>query len=580
MSRSPVRKTSAKKNQSLKAFFRGEWEHTLREHPVLASRMGDRRYNDRWDDLSLDAYARREEHERRVLKHLSGLDPATLSDADRLNCRLFLRECRMDLGIYRHRLHLLTLNQLGGIQTASQLADEFPLETAADYRDWIARLRAFPGFMDQMIALMRAGIEAGVIHPKVVLERVADQIETQITEDPEQSPFYKPFGQIPREIGSKERGRLAADGKRAIRDAVVPAFRRFREFFGAEYLPAGYDKVGMWQFPRGRQAYAHLVRMFTTTDLTPDEVHRIGKREVRRIGAEMKKVMKRTGFRGGLKGFMRFLRTDPRFFYKTGEELLQAYRALAKRIDPAVVRLFRRLPWIPYGVEPVPKHLEPHMPAAFYRRPAADGSRAGSFFVNLYQVETRPKYEMAVLTLHEAVPGHHLQIAHSMELKGLPEFRRYGGYTAFIEGWGLYSESLGEELGLFDDPYWKFGQLTFEMWRAVRLVVDTGIHYHAWSRRKAIEYCVVNCARSPQDMVNEVDRYIAMPGQALAYKIGELKIQELRERGRRALGKRFDIRAFHDAILGQGAVTLEVLESQVKAWIRSAAKGASGRSKP
>ncbi len=551
----------------LHELFEREWEYSLQENPLRASSLGDRRYNDRWPDVSLEAIERRHRHRQQVLRELEAIPFDALSETDRLNYTLFRKGYELEVEEHPFRWYLLPLNQRGGIQTANEIADQIRFTTVKDFEDWIARLHSLPAYMDQTIALLREGIRAGLVHPRVILERIPEQIAVHIVDRPEDSLFFAPFRAFPESLPPAERDRLVAAAKAAIRDSVVPAYRRFQKFFLQEYLPAGPERVGIWQFPRGKELYAFFARRYTTTHLTPEQIHEIGLREVRRLRAEMEQVIARTGFVGSFEDFLTFLRTDPRFYYRTPEELLVAYRALAKQIDPTLVKLFRRLPRIPYGVEPIPDNVAPATTTAYYRPPAADGSRAGTYFVNLYRPEVRPKYEMEALSIHEAVPGHHLQIALAMELGELPAFRRYGGYTAFVEGWALYSESLGEELGFYRDPYAKFGQLTYEMWRAVRLVVDTGIHYLGWSRQQAIDFFKANAGKAEHDIVNEIDRYIAWPGQALAYKIGELKIKELRALATRELGERFDVREFHDVVLGSGAVPLDVLEQQVKAWI-------------
>jgi prolyl oligopeptidase len=551
----------------LHALFKEEWEYTLRENPTFASTLGDRRYNDRWPDLSLAAIERRYEHKKDMLKSLATIDYHALSEADKINYTLFRREYEIDVEGHQYRWHLLPLNQQGGIQTENELADSLRFATVKDYEDWIARLRAFPPYMDQTIALMKEGIKVGMVYPKVIMGRVPNQIDDHLVDDPADSLFFKPFTQFPDDIDRATRERLVSEAKKAIAEQVTPAYRKFHAFFVNEYLPAGYDKVGVWQMPKGKEFYAYRARLFTTTNLTSEEIHQIGQQEVRRIRAEMGKIIQQVQFKGTFEEFLHFLRTDPQFYYTDPQELFEAYCALSKRIDPTLIKLFGKLPRMPYGVEPIPDNIAPDTTTAYYRQPAADGSRAGTYFVNLYKPEVRPKYEMEALSIHEAVPGHHLQISLAMELGELPEFRRYGGYTAFTEGWALYSESLGEELGLYQDPYSKFGQLTYEMWRAVRLVVDTGIHYFGWTRQQAIDFFKANAAKTELDIVNEIDRYIAWPGQALAYKIGELKIKELRARATHELGDRFDIRAFHDVVLGSGAVTLDVLEANVKAWM-------------
>jgi uncharacterized protein (DUF885 family) len=553
--------------KALHELFAAEWDYKLEQYPTWASRLGDRRWNDRWGDESLEAIDRRNRHYNEVLTQLRSIERADLSPADRLNYDLFQKDYENEIQEHYYRWHLIPLNQLGGVQTADELADALRFETLKDYDDWLARLRALPEYIAQTAALMRAGIQQHMMLPQIVLQRIPIQIDHQIVDDPKASPFYKPFTHFAGSMGEADRRRLAAAAEQVIETAVVPGFRRFKEFFVNEYLPASLDQVGIWQLPDGEEMYRFAVRLHTTTAMTPEEIHEIGLSEVQRIRGEMQSVVDTLRHRGSLGEFVEFLRSDPQFYYETPEELLLAYRALTRRVDPLLVKMFQTLPRMPYGVEPVPQNIAPDTTTAYYRSPAADGSRAGTYFVNLHKPETRPKYEMMVLSLHEAVPGHHLQIALAMEQEELPNFRRHGGTTAFVEGWGLYAESLGEEMGLYDDPYSKFGQLTFEMWRAVRLVVDTGLHYMRWDRQKAIDFLLENTAKQELDVVNEVDRYIAMPGQALAYKIGQLKISAIRSKAEKALGSKFDVRAFHDELLKDGALPLDLLEDKMNGWL-------------
>lgn len=551
----------------LRQLLDDEWERTLRENPTMASQMGDRRFNRRWPDMSADANSISEQATRDALKSLQEINPDRLSPADRLNYRLFKREYEFRVAEQSLQLWLMPLNQRGGIQSENDLARSLSFDSVQDYEDWISRLNAFPKYMDQTIAAMRRGIAAKIIHPRVVMQRLPAQIKSQLVDRPEQSPYYEPFKSFQIEISDVEKARLRKSAVDAISADVIPAYRRMLKFFTDEYLPAGFEQVGCWQRPDGKHAYAVLAQKFTTTDLTPQQIHDIGQKELTRIRAEMEKIQKQVGFDGTFQEFLIHLRTDPRFSYSSPNDLLQAYRDCCKRIDPKLPDLFHHLPKIKYEITPIPSQMAPDTTTAYYQRPAPDGSRPGRYFVNLYRPQDRPKYEIEALSLHEAVPGHHFQIALAMELENVPEFRRYGGYTAFIEGWGLYSEKLGEELGLYKDPYSKFGQLTYEMWRAIRLVVDTGMHSLKWSRQDAIDVFTRNTAKPLLDIENEVDRYIAWPGQALAYKIGELKIRELRARAEKALGDRFDVRDFHQVVLKDGAVPLDVLEENVDEWI-------------
>jgi uncharacterized protein (DUF885 family) len=566
--------------KALNEFFEAEWNYEMEQSPARASSMGDRRWNDRWGDQSLEAIHKREQHEVDALARLKKMDRAQLSPADQLNYDLFQKDLEQDIEGSKFRSYLMPINQRGGIQTLDELGDRLRFETLKDFEDWLARLRAIPTLMDQNIALMKEGARAHIMWPKIVLDRVPAQIDKQLVAQPEDSPFFKPFKKFPAAISAADRERLTKAAEEAITSAVLPSFQKLKKYFVDEYLPAAFEEVGVWKMPQGGDYYAYLARRHTTTGLTPQQIHEKGLSEVARIKAEMQTIMGKVGFKGTLPEFFTKLRTDPQFFYKTPDELLEAYRALAKQIDPNLVKVFKTLPRTPYGVTPIPDKIAPDTTTAYYNQPAADGSRAGTYFVNLYKPETRPKWEMMALSLHESVPGHHLQIALAQELGDIPKFRRYGGYTAFVEGWGLYSESLGEDMGMYEDPYAKFGQLTYEMWRAVRLVVDTGMHQFKWDRQRAIDYFMENAPKAENDIVNEIDRYISMPGQALAYKIGELKIKELRERARREIGDGFDVREFHDAVLLSGAVPLDVLEQNINRWIATKKAGAGQKAAP
>lgn len=557
----------------LHAIFAREWDRTMRESPTWASSLGDRRFNRNWPDMSLSGIEESHRQDRQVIEDLASIRIDQLSDEDRVHYRLFEREYRLRVEAYPFEWHLVPLNQRGGIQDEGSTADSLRFDTVADFEDWIARMRSFPVYMDQTIALMQRGIDRRILHPRVIMERIPEQIAAQLVEDPAKQLFYKPFLDMPAEISAAEQARLKAEATAAVQEAILPAYRRFQSFFNEQYLPACFAEVGAWQLPDGQRFYEHRCREYTTTDLSPDEIHETGLREVRRIREQMEAIVQEVGFPGTFAEFLDHLRSDPKFYYNTPDDLLRGYLEICKKVDPQLVKLFKRLPRMPYGIEAIPDYIAPDTTTAYYRPPAADGSRAGTYFVNLYRPEVRPKYEMEALSLHEAVPGHHLQIALAHELDALPPFRRYGGYTAYIEGWALYAESLGGELGLYRDPYSRFGQLTYEMWRAVRLVVDTGIHHRRWTRQQAIDFFAANTAKTLLDIENEIDRYIAWPGQALAYKVGELKIQELRRFAKDRLGDRFDVRDFHDVLLKNGAVTLDILEDQVRDWVDAVASG-------
>ncbi|MBU8898521.1 DUF885 domain-containing protein [Corallococcus sp. M34] len=579
----PTVKAKSSAGATLNALIQSEWQYQLERSPTYASVLGDRRWNDRWDDRSLGGIEADHQHSLKVLAKLDAVDRKQLSARELLDYELFRRDYETWVEEHRFKWYLLPTNQMGGlpegirqppgIQTAYQFADTLRFDTVKDYEDWIARLGSFGTYAEQVTALMREGMREHRVHPKVALQRIPPQLEKQLVDEPTRSGFYGPFTRFPASISASEQARLATAGKAAIATTVLPALRRFHAFLTQEYIAAAPEQVGAWQLPEGAQLYAFMARTFTTTRLTPEEIHALGLSEVQRLRAEMEVVKVKAGFQGTLPEFFRFLRDDPRFYSTTGEDLLMRYRALSKRIDPLLVKLFKTFPRLPYGVEATPDEMAPDTTTGFYYPAASDGSRPGTYLVNLYRPETRPRWEMVPLTLHEAVPGHHFQTSLAAEQASLPEFRRFGYYVAYGEGWALYCETLGDELGLYEDPYDKFGQLAYDMWRAVRLVVDTGMHAKRWTRQQAIDYFLENSPRPMLDITNEIDRYIVWPGQALAYKVGQLKIRELRTRAEKALGPAFDVRAFHDVVLLDGSLPLDVLERKVEAWIAASAGG-------
>lgn len=546
------------------------WEWQMLENPVWASRMGDRRWNDRWTDNSLDAIERRHGEQQKFLRRLRLIDSSQLTETDQLNYELFRRSLENSVDAHQFRNYLMPMSQRGGVQSLESTAETLRLGNAQDYADWLARMSQIDTVIEQTMERLEEGRKTGYMPPKILMERIPAQISSQLVEDPRQSPFFKAFATMPNAIPYADRERLQQAAQDVIDETVVPAYREFSNYFNDIYLPASRDSIGASSLPNGEAFYEYRTRFYTTTQMTPDEIHRVGLNEVKRIRDEMQLVIDELEFEGSFQDFLHFLRTDPQFYYETPEELFEGYLAISKRIDPEVVKVFGKLPRMPYGLRPIPDNIAPDTTTAYYSGPAADGSRPGYYYVNLYKPEVRPRYEMEVLTIHEAVPGHHLQIALQMELEAMPNFRKYSGFTAFTEGWGLYSESLGYEMGLYRDPYSHFGALTYDMWRAVRLVVDTGMHYKGWTRQQAIDFFKDNAAKTEQDIVNEIDRYISWPGQALAYKIGQLKMLELRRRSEQALGDDFDVRAFHDALLGGGALPLEILETRMNRWLAAA----------
>jgi uncharacterized protein (DUF885 family) len=558
--------------ETLQELLKAEWEWFLRDNPEAATMLGEKRYADRLTDRSAEAWARRREHNMATLRRMKAIDRSKLSEADQLNYDLFLHQTELAVAGDRFPYEVATVNQMGGIyMTLSELAQQIPRDTVKDHEHFLARMRAFPRAIDDTIASLKRGAELGVTPSRIIVRDVGELIANQISDDPAKSPIYTiAFTNFRSAIPANEQARLQKEALAVLRTDVLPAMRRLHKFWTSEYYPKTREALAWTAVPQGKEWYAHQVKVETTTDLTPDEIHELGKKEVARIRAEMEKIREQTGFKGSLDEFFTFLRNDPRFYYTKREELLLAYRDICKRVDPELTRLFGNIPRLPYGVVPVPEYSEKAQTTAYYNAGSPQAHRPGLYYVNLYDLKSRPKWEMEALSLHEAVPGHHFQIALAQELEDLPEFRQNMSLNAYVEGWALYAESLGADLGMYTDPYSRFGQLTYEMWRAVRLVVDTGMHAKGWTRKQAIDFFVANSSKPLHDIEVEIDRYVAWPGQALGYKLGELKIKELRARAEKTLGEKFDIRAFHDAVLGAGPLPLSVLDTRINEWIRRA----------
>jgi uncharacterized protein (DUF885 family) len=571
----PATKGQESESVRLQKLFDLSWETTMHAAPEFATAVGYPGLNDRWSDSSFEAIELGRALTVRMLQALDSIDRSKLTPAEQVNYDLAHRRVEQEIEGKKFHHEYMQINQVSGVQQGiPQLLSYMPANNVKDYENIIARLRGIPHVIDQTIALLNKGLQEGVTPPKVTLRDVPAQVGNLLVDSPMKSPMLKAFQKFPDSIPVNEQARLKSDGITAFESAALPAFRKLQSYLVNTYLPASRDTIAMSDLPDGKSWYAFNVRNSTTTNLTPEQIHQIGLSEVKRIRKEMDALIATTGFQGSFDDFCKLLRTDPRFFYDKPEDLLTGFRDIAKRIDPELVKLFGKLPRLPYGVIPVPAYAEKSQTTAYYDEGSLAAGRPGELNANTYDLKSRPKWEMEALTSHEAVPGHHLQLSLAQEMEGVPEWRKHDDYTAFVEGWGLYSESLGGEIGLYKDPYSHFGQLTYEVWRAIRLVVDTGMHTMGWTRQQAIDYFRTNSAKTEHDIEVEIDRYIVSPGQALAYKIGELKIKELRAYAQRELGPKFDVRAFHDHVLGDGAVPLDLLEKNVRAWVAEAKSGA------
>lgn len=544
------------------------WEWQLDQYPELGTWFGEDADHGRWTDDSSAAIESRKKFERALLAAAQSVDATRLSGARGLDYALFRDDLELLVEGFEFPDELMPMNQMGGVQqdSASLLA-AMPAGTDADFEAILSRLAGLSRVVEQHMGLMQKGLKRGITPPRITLRDVPDQVTAILAEDPFASPLLGSFKNRPAGMDKAQWNHLRSRAEETYREQLAPAYRDLHRFLVDKYVPKARESIAATALPDGKDWYRHEVRAFTTTQLAPAEIHQIGLKEVARIRARMDEVIRDSGFKGTFAEFAHFLRTDPQFFHTRPEDLVREYRDVSKRADAGLPALFGTLPRNTYGVIPVPDYAAKSQTTAYYQPGSLKAGRPGYYFVNTYDLKTRPRWEMESLSLHEAVPGHHLQISLAQELPDMHPLRRNGGYTAFVEGWALYAESLGEGMDFYQDPYSKFGQLTYEMWRAIRLVVDTGMHAEGWTREQAITYFTENSAKAEHDITVEIDRYIVWPGQALAYKLGELKIKELRARARASLGEKFNMRTFHDRVLEAGALPLNVLEQRIDRWI-------------
>ncbi|GAA4364176.1 DUF885 domain-containing protein [Kangiella marina] len=555
-------------SQWLDDFFQEVQEYRQSQNPVWAAREGDESAKGKLRDVSPEAYADRKVKLLELIKELESIKRDNLLQDEQISYDMMMTQLKQDVAEVDFKAYQMPLTSEYGFHAqTTNLANAFRFRTADDYQDYIALLEAIPTFFQQNVSNMRNGIKRGFTVPRAVLDGYSDSISVYIKDDPKETVWYRPFNNMPDTLSTEDQAVLQKKAAKVISNKVLPQYQAYLTFFEDEYLPAAKKSIAAYDFPDGKAYYQNQIKHYTTLDLSPDEIHEIGLKEVARIRKEMEEVIETTGFEGSFEEFLHFLRTDEQFYAKTPEELLKEAAYMSKKMDHQLPKFFGKLPRQPYGVVPVPEEIAPKYTTGRYSGAPIDSDRAGEYWVNTYALEKRPLYNLEALTLHEAVPGHHLQTALAQELTHLPKFRQNTYISAFGEGWGLYSEKLGLEAGFYEDPYSNFGRLTYEMWRAMRLVVDTGMHAKGWSREKAISMMESNTALSTHNVRTEIDRYISWPAQALSYKLGELKILELREKAEKALGEKFDIRKFHDAVLANGSIPLSVLEEQIEQFI-------------
>jgi uncharacterized protein (DUF885 family) len=557
---------------SFEAIMHAHWAANLLRNPVFATSLGVRDYDDRLSDPSLQAYEDSVLEAQGFLKQIAALNVSDLGEANQLNYSLLKLELETDVeaGQFGGK-YLIINNRSGPHLRLTSMVGRLPFFNEADYASYLKRLAGMPEYLQRAKGRIRSGLEAGWVQPCAPMKGYEQSFQVHLVDNVDDSAFMAPFKSKPANIDAAQFEQMKAKAALLVNAQILPAFSSFKDFYLTEYQPACRAEVGTDSMPGGKEYYEHRVRLFTTTSRSAEDVHQTGLSEVARIRAEMMDVIKEANFDGNFKQWLVYLRDNPDFYPKTAEERMQVTASITKQMDGELPKLFGKLPRMPYGLKEIPLDIAKKTTTAYYQRPAGDGTRAGFYFVNTTLLDTRPLYQLEALSLHEAVPGHHLQIALAQELE-IPKFRRYGGFTVFTEGWGLYAERLGLEVGFYQTPYTNFGRLSYEMWRACRLVVDTGLHSKGWTRQQAIDYMAENSGLSLNNVTSEVDRYISWPGQALAYKTGELKIRELRSRAELTLGKKFDIRKFHDKVLENGALPLSVLEGIIDAWIESEAK--------
>lgn len=560
---------------ALNKLFEDYFERSLQLNPLLATFIGDHRYDDRLtNNLSPEHIALALSVDRKALEDAQKFTARQLPETDRLSLEIFMYDLRTSIEGAKFPGELVPINQFQSLPTLMPVlgsgTSAQPFASAADYDRFLRRMRDYVVWSDQAIANMRKGVAQNLTYPRVLMAKVLPQLQELIVAEPTASVFYQPLDKFPDALAAADRTRLQVAYRDAITKQINPAYQRLHDFIRDEYLKGARTQVAWSTVPNGREWYAYLARVSTTTDLAPDTIHELGLKEVARIRGEMEQVKEQVGFKGDLAAFFKFLQDDPRFYYDNAAALIQGYGELKKNIDARLPKLFADFPKADYEVRAVEPFRAQSSAGGFYQSPSADGSRPGIFYVNTYNLKAQPKFGMETLSLHEASPGHHFQVSIQQELDQLPRFRRFGnGYVAYQEGWALYAESIGKELGLFTDPYQYYGRLADEMLRAMRLVVDTGLHTRNWSREQAIKYMLDNSSMAPSDAEAEVERYIAIPGQALGYKIGQLRISELRSKAQAALGSRFDVREFHSVVLRDGSLPLGVLEAKIDRWIKA-----------